>query len=148
MSLLGTIFSKIFPAGHPASSAQTAQPSSPQGSAQQQASQPAAASSTNSPAMQQPQGSAAAAAPVDVERILDDMAQKNPQKLNWRTSIVDLMKLLGIDSSLNARKTLAQELHYNGDTNDSAAMNIWLHQQVMSQIAQNGGKLPPDLVRH
>ena len=76
------------------------------------------------------------------------MAQKNPQKLNWRTSIVDLMKLLGIDSSLNARKTLAQELHYNGDTNDSAAMNIWLHQQVMTKIAQNGGKVPQDLVRH
>ena len=76
------------------------------------------------------------------------MARQSSQKLDWRHSIVDLMKLLGIDSSLNARKTLAQELHYTGDTSDSAAMNVWLHRQVMQKLAENGGKVPQELVRH
>lgn len=82
---------------------------------------------------------------VDVEKMLDDMASKASEKLNWKTSIVDLMKLLGLDSSLAARKELAQELHYTGDTNDSASMNIWLHRQVMNKVAANGGKVPADL---
>ena len=94
------------------------------------------------------QGAQANAAPVDVEQILDDMAQKNTQKLNWRTSIVDLMKLLNMDSSIEARKTLAGELNYTGNTSDSAAMNIWLHKQVMQKLVDNGGKVPQDLVRH
>ncbi len=83
---------------------------------------------------------------VDVEANLDRMAQQNSQQLNWRTSIVDLMKLLGMDSSLTARKTLAGELHYSGDTNDSATMNVWLIKQVMSQLAANGGKVPANLM--
>jgi hypothetical protein len=74
------------------------------------------------------------------------MAKQNTQKLNWRTSIVDLMKLVGMDSSLNARKELARELNYSGDTNDSAAMNVWLHKQVMAKIAANGGNVPQDLL--
>ena len=74
------------------------------------------------------------------------MSSKNPQKLNWRTSIVDLMKLVGMDSSLEARKELAKELNYSGDTNDSAAMNIWLHKQVMKKMSENGGKVPQDLL--
>jgi hypothetical protein len=82
---------------------------------------------------------------VDVEKILNDLNAKSAQKLNWRTSIVDLMKLLELDSSLNARKDLAKELHYAGDTNDSATMNIWLHKQVMNKLAANGGKVPADL---
>ena len=82
---------------------------------------------------------------VDVEAILNGMASKNSQDLNWRTSIVDLMKLLDLDSSLSARKELAQELHYTGDTNDSASMNIWLHKQVMQKLAENGGKVPDSL---
>ena len=82
---------------------------------------------------------------VDVEAILEAMQAKNPQKLNWKTSIVDLLKLLGLDSSLNARKELATELKYTGDMNDSAAMNIWLHKEVMRKFAENGGKLPDDL---
>jgi hypothetical protein len=73
------------------------------------------------------------------------MAAKNAEKLNWRTSIVDLMKLLAIDSSLTARKTLAQELHYDGNMDDSAGMNIWLHKQVMIKLAENGGKVPQEL---
>ena len=86
-----------------------------------------------------------ASQPVDVEPLLDGMAAQNKQKLDWRHSIVDLMKLLDLDSSLSARKELAQELHYTGDMNDSAAMNIWLHKQVMRKLADNGGKVPEDL---
>jgi len=82
---------------------------------------------------------------VDVEKLLDDRAAKAGEKLNWKTSIVDLMKLLDLDSSLNSRKELAKELNYTGDTNDSASMNIWLHRQVMNKVAANGGKVPADL---
>jgi hypothetical protein len=82
---------------------------------------------------------------VDVEVVLVEMAAKNPQKLNWRTSIVDLMKLLDLDSSLTARKELATELGYTGDTGDSAAMNVWLHKQVMKKLAESGGKVPDEL---
>lgn len=88
---------------------------------------------------------AAPASTVDVTRMLDDMAGKAGQKLNWRQSIVDLMKLLDLDSSLSARKELAKELNYTGDINDSATMNVWLHKQVMSKIAANGGKVPDEL---
>ncbi|MET0986318.1 MAG: DUF3597 domain-containing protein [Steroidobacteraceae bacterium] len=83
--------------------------------------------------------------PVDVEAVLQGLASKNSQQLNWRTSIVDLMKLLDLDSSLQNRKELAKELGYTGDTNDSATMNIWLHKQVMRQLAANGGKVPAEL---
>ena len=82
---------------------------------------------------------------VDVEQLLDGMAAKSSEKLNWKTSIVDLMKLLQLDSSITARKELAQELHYTGDTADSASMNIWLHKQVMQKLAENGGKVPDSL---
>ena len=80
-----------------------------------------------------------------MEQILNDLSAKSSEKLNWRTSIVDLMKLLQLDSSLASRKELAKELHYTGDTGDSAAMNIWLHRQVMTKVAANGGKVPADL---
>jgi hypothetical protein len=84
-------------------------------------------------------------AQVDVEAVMTDLASKNKEKLDWRRSIVDLMKLLNLDSSLSARKELAKELGYTGDTNDSATMNIWLHKQVMQKLAANGGKVPADL---
>jgi hypothetical protein len=94
-------------------------------------------------------GSAApAAAPaqsVDVAPILDKAVAAKGEKLAWRTSIVDLMKALDIDSSFSARKELAKELGYTGDSNDSAGMNIWLHKQVMIKLAANGGKLPPEI---
>jgi len=128
MSIFGKILSKIFPSNHPAVTQATA-PAAP-------------AESTPGAA---PASPAAAAPPVDVEAVLNDMAKKNPEKLNWRTSIVDLMKLVGMDSSLTARKELAQELNYTGNTNDSASMNMWLHKQVMRKIAENGGKLPADM---
>jgi hypothetical protein len=88
---------------------------------------------------------AAPAGSVDVAAIVDAAAKSKGEKLEWRTSIVDLMKALGIDSSLTARKELAKELGYTGDTNDSASMNIWLHKQVMAKLAANGGKLPPEI---
>jgi hypothetical protein len=91
-------------------------------------------------------GGAAGSVPmVDVAPILDKAVAAKGEKLEWRTSIVDLMKALDIDSSLSARKELAKELKYDGDTNDSAKMNIWLHKQVMTKLAANGGKLPDDL---
>ena len=82
---------------------------------------------------------------VDVAGILDGLAAKASQKLDWQHSIVDTLKLLGLDSSLDSRKALAHELGYTGDTGDSAAMNIWLHKQVMTKLAANGGKVPDSL---
>ena len=90
-------------------------------------------------------GSSPPAQSVDVAPILDKAVAAKKEKLEWRTSIVDLMKALDIDSSLSARKELAKELGYSGDTNDSASMNIWLHKQVMAKLAANGGKLPADV---
>jgi hypothetical protein len=82
---------------------------------------------------------------VDVAAILDKAVAAKGEKLEWKTSIVDLMKALDIDSSLSARKDLAKELGYTGDTSDSASMNIWLHKQMMTKLAANGGKLPADI---
>jgi hypothetical protein len=82
---------------------------------------------------------------VDVAAILDKAVAAQKEKLEWRTSIVDLMKALGIDSSLAVRKELAKELGYTGDANNSASMNVWLHKQVMAQLAAHGGKLPPEI---
>jgi hypothetical protein len=84
--------------------------------------------------------------PIDVTAYLDGLAAASKEKLAWKTSIVDLMKLVGMESSLADRKELARELHYTGDTSDSAAMNVWLHKQVLQQIAKHGGKLPPELL--
>ena len=91
-----------------------------------------------------------AAAPlsqVDVAAVLTKLAEQNKEKLDWRKSIVDLMKLLNLDSSLAARKQLAQELRYTGDLSDSASMNVWLHKQVMQKLAENGGKVPAEFVK-
>ncbi|GAA5231525.1 DUF3597 domain-containing protein [Verticiella sediminum] len=152
MSLFSNIVNKIFgrakasPApdaqagGAPASGgAPGAAPASPAPGAG-----PAAPQAGTAPAAA-PAAAPAPAQPVDVEAVLNEAAAQNPQKLNWRTSIVDLLKLLDLDSSLTARKDLAKELNYTGDPNDSAAMNIWLHKQVMRKLAENGGKVPADL---
>ena len=93
-----------------------------------------------------PSGGAAVAQNVDVAAILDRLASQSKEKLDWKHSIVDMMKLVGMDSSLSARKELAKDLNYSGDTNDSAAMNIWLHKEVMKKLAANGGKVPADLL--
>jgi len=130
MGIFSNIYNKIFHHSSDAAPAAT----------------PAAATTAPAAAPAAPAAAPAAAAPVvDVEVVLVDLASKNAEKLNWRTSIVDLMKLLQLDSSLAARKELAQELHFTGDTNDSASMNIWLHRQVMNKLAENGGKVPADL---
>jgi len=116
----------------------------------------AAPSATSPAASAQPAASAAAppaaapAAPpkvVDVAAIMESLAANNPEKLDWKKSIVDLMKLVGMDSSFKARKQLAEELNYTGDPNDSASMNVWLHKQVLIKISENGGKVPDDLLR-
>jgi hypothetical protein len=88
----------------------------------------------------------AVAAPVDVAAILTTLASENKEKLDWKRSIVDLMKLVGMDSSLSARKALAADLHFTGATNDSASMNIWLHKEVLRKLSENGGKVPPELL--
>jgi 3-oxoacyl-ACP reductase-like protein len=131
MSILGSILSTIF--GHAsAAPAQTA-PSAPSPAAPK----PAAAPASGMPPKP--------ATPVDVEAVLNKLAAQSKEKLDWRLSIVDLMKLLNLDSSLTARKALADELHYTGNKNDTATMNIWLHKQVMQKLADNGGKVPDDL---
>lgn len=127
MSIFGSIMSKIF--HHP--QAQAAPQPVP---ATASAAAPAAAAATPTPAE-----------PVDVEAVLNIMAKDNAQTLDWRHSIVDLMKLLSLDSSLADRKELAGELGYTGDTGDSAAMNIWLHKAVMDKLAANGGVVPDSL---
>ncbi len=83
---------------------------------------------------------------VDIAATLDRMASSNKEKLDWKHSIVDLMKLVGMDSSMSARKELAKDLQYTGDTSDSATMNMWLHKQVMKKLAENGGKVPQELL--
>jgi Domain of unknown function (DUF3597) len=106
------------------------------------------ASATKGPAAPSSGGANPVSAPaqaIDIAPILDSAVAAKKEQLQWRTSIVDLMKALDIDSSLSARKELAKELGYTGDTNDSATMNIWLHKQVMAKIAANGGKVPADL---
>jgi len=113
---------------------------------------PTVASTSGGQAGAAPAAGAAAPAPatappvVDVAVILDGLAAKNPEKLDWKRSIVDLMKLVGMDSSLGARKQLATELHYTGDQSDSASMNIWLHKEVLKKLSENGGKVPPELL--
>jgi len=137
MRILGNILGKIFPSFRSAEAATPPAPTNEEASAAAAAAGAArAANATPSPAAMEQ---------VDVEALLDGLAQKNTQKLNWKTSIVDLMKLLDLDSSLNERKELAKELGYTGDTSDSAAMNIWLHRQVMNKLAANGGKVPAEL---
>ena len=135
MGILKDIFRKIFPSSHPAVVANA----------------PGATVSTNSTTVGEaaPQGemlppsSTSTMEVVDVEAVLSGMP--NASSLNWRTSIVDLLKLLNLDSSLQSRKELAAELDFSGDTSDSASMNIWLHRQVMNKLAANGGKVPADL---
>ena len=137
MSIFSSIMSKIF--GAQAAEAATV-------GATQGASSASAASGPAATSAPTGGGNAGGAQQtVDVEAVLTELAGKAGQKLDWRHSIVDLMKLLNLDSSLSARKELAGELHYTGDTNDSAAMNIWLHKQVMKKLAENGGKVPEDL---
>jgi hypothetical protein len=128
MSIFGSIMNAIFKG--PAKVAEAAS---------------AAVGGGSSPATTSSAPGSAPMSQVDVAAVLTGLAAQNKEKLDWRRSIVDLMKLLKLDSSLAARKELAKELHYTGDMNDSASMNIWLHKQVMQKLAENGGKVPDDL---
>jgi Domain of unknown function (DUF3597) len=133
MGLFGDLMGKIFHAGAKAE----APPDAAKGGVA-----PASRVGGNAPG-----AATAAAGPVDVAATLDRMAATNREKLDWRHSIVDLMKLVGMDSSITARKALADDLKYTGDKNDSASMNIWLHKEVMTKLAANGGKVPPELLK-
>ncbi len=136
MSILGTIMAKVL--GKAPASPAAAAPAAPS----------APASGTTNAAPSAPASTSSSVQPgpsVDVAAVLDDLSGKTTEKLDWRHSIVDLMKLLSLDSGLAARKELANELHYGGDTSNSASMNIWLHKQIMVKLAANGGKLPEDL---
>ncbi len=137
MSIFGSILGKIF-GTTPAAATPTAAPSG-------EAAAPAAgqvAAATDAPATVPTE----IATKVDIVAVLDDLNEKNPEILDWRVSIVDLLKVLGIESSLAHRKELATELKYGGDMNDSARMNIWLHEKVIALVAANGGKVPADLL--
>jgi hypothetical protein len=142
MSIFGSIMNKIFrreEAGSPTGGTPTSRGTEAETSNQRVAAGATAAQSSSAAS------GGGSVASVDVEAVLNDMAAKKGQKLDWRKSIVDLMKLLDLDSSLSARKELAKELNYTGDTNDSAKMNVWLHKQVMQKLAENGGKVPESL---
>ena len=136
MNILGSLMGKIL--GHSARSSE----------AKANAARPAAPAAAPASAPAASAAPAAAAAPpvVDVETVLETMAAGTKQELDWRHSIVDLMKLTGIDSSLANRKALAQELGYTGDMNDSATMNVWLHKQVLRKLSENGGQVPANLL--
>jgi len=120
--------------GSSAATGTSAKPGAPAGSG----ASPAATGSTAA-------GAAKPMTRAEVEAMIATRAAGQREQYNWRQSIVDLMKLLNLDSSLNARKELAKELNYTGDTNDSATMNVWLHKQIMGKLAANGGKLPSDI---
>jgi len=132
MSIFGSILGKIF--GTPPAQAEPA--AAP-------ADTTAAAPASDAPATVP----ADVASKVDIAAVLDELNEKNPQTLDWRVSIVDLMKVLSLDSSLDARKALAAELKYEGDTHDTAKMNMWLHDKVIALVAANGGKVPADLLK-
>jgi Domain of unknown function (DUF3597) len=122
-------------AAKPVETATAAPPPAPAAKAGAPAAAPAAA----------PVPNIVAKTPVDVMAVLDKIDDETDEELAWATSIVDLMKLLKLDSSLTARKTLAKELGYTGDTKDSAKMNVWLHKAVMTKLAENGGVVPKEL---
>jgi len=137
MSIFGSIVSAIFGSAKATEAAPGTAGAAP--SATTTAASPAAGTAAPAPS------TAAPLSQVDVEAVLTNLAAQKQQKLDWRKSIVDLMKVLDLDSSLAARKQLAKELNYTGDTNDSASMNIWLHKQVVTKLAASGGKVPADL---
>ncbi|MGF9761874.1 DUF3597 domain-containing protein [Microvirga sp. 0TCS3.31] len=147
MSIFGRIKDAIF--GSAAAKEPSTAPSTGAPSAQEAAAAPASSGTPSASAQATttaaPAVTATPMSEVDVEAVLTNLATQKGQKLDWRKSIVDLMKLLDLDSSLAARKELARELNYTGDTSDSAAMNVWLHKQVMSKLAASGGKVPDDL---
>jgi Domain of unknown function (DUF3597) len=148
MGMFTNLMAKIFGHAGVASTATATTPSTTIESATAPSATTPAASAV-APATAAPAATPDAAAPaqtVDATAILDGLAAKNPEKLDWKKSIVDLLKLVDMDSSLSARKQLATELHYPGDENDSATMNVWLHKQVLRELSEHGGKIPRELL--
>ena len=146
MGLLSNLISKIF-SHAPATAVATAPAVAGAPAAQPTvATQPTATAAPAPAAAPMPSAPKPAPPMVDIAAVMEGLAAKNAEKLDWKRSIVDLMKLVGMDSSLSARKELATELHYTGDMNDSASMNIWLHKEVLKKLAENGGKVPPELL--
>ncbi|MBV9880611.1 MAG: DUF3597 domain-containing protein [Gemmatirosa sp.] len=146
MSVLGTIISRVFGHDSAASNASAAAPSTPAAAAP--AAPTAAPAASSSSASSSASSATAVMAPnrETAEAVLASLAAKNPQKLDWQHSIVDLMKLVHMDPTLEARRELAKELGYTGDTSDTATMNVWLHEQVMSKLAENGGGVAANLL--
>jgi hypothetical protein len=142
MSVFGSMVSAIFGSKHAATVAPTAG-----GSAAAPASSATTASTGTTPSNSASAGSPSAApiSRADVEAILKKLHDEQREDFDWRKSIVDLMKLLKLDSGLAARKQLAQELGYTGALDGSADMNVWLHKQVMTKLAEGGGKVPDSL---
>jgi 3-oxoacyl-ACP reductase-like protein len=138
MSVFGSIVSAIFGSKHAATVTAPAGSPPPSSSAPPASPRPAAAAPAGAP-------SAQPVSKADVEAILAKLADEQDEDLDWKTSIVDLMKLLKLDSSLGARKQLAKELGYTGALDGSAAMNVWLQKQVMTKLAESGGKVPDSL---
>ena len=146
MGLLSNLISKIF-SHAPATAVATAPAVAGAPAAQPTvATQPTATAAPAPAAAPMPSAPKPAPPTVDIAAVMEGLAAKNAEKLDWKRSIVDLMKLVGMDSSLSARKELATELHYSGDMNDSASMNVWLHKEVLKKLAENGGKVPPELL--
>jgi uncharacterized protein DUF3597 len=134
----------------PASPTAQAAPTAGPGTASSSPRPPAGPQSAGPQAAQPPQGatgSPGSGGPVDIESVLNQRATQKHEKLNWQTSIVDLMKLVDLEPSLENRKALAHELGFTGDTHDTAQMNVWLHKEVMQRLAASGGKVP-DSLRH
>lgn len=150
MSIFGSIASAIFGSAAHAEGAPPAAPSPAAPTQGESAATPVkptnmAANDKGTPpaaAPTAPSPNIIAKTPVDVMAVLDKLDDATDEKLEWSTSIVDLMKLLGLDSSLAARKQLAKELGYPGDSADSAKMNVWLHKAVMVKLGENGGIVP------
>ena len=148
MSIFGSIVSAIFGSKHAASVTPAATPSSTAPSSTGTTASSPSPSSPSAAAPSATPAAAAAAKPIsraDVEAILQKLAAEVREDLDWRKSIVDLMKLLKLDSGLGARKQLAQELGYTGALDGSGEMNVWLHRQVMIKLAESGGKVPDSL---
>lgn len=153
MGLFTNIMNKIFHAAGnaeaPPDAAKPGQNTESRVEAARRQGVPVGAAVPNAPAAPgTPAAPATAQQQVDVAAALDHLAASHGEKLDWKHSIVDLMKLVGMESSLAERKELAADLHYTGDTSDSAKMNVWLHKEVMRKLAENGGKVPADLLHH
>ena len=146
MSIFGKLVSAIFGSSHAAEPAPTSwSPSAPKPASPAAPSPSSPAAPTSSPTAAAPAATGNPMSRPELEALIKKNASEQSEDLNWRESIVDLMKLFKLDSSLGARKELAKELGYTGALDGSAEMNVWLHRQVMTKLAETGGKVPDHL---